>query len=678
MSALAANPLRVADGTLPDFAAIRPDHVTPAVDRWLADAEAALESAVGDAVQADYDALSATLDMPVERLSRGWAAVCHLQAVADTPALRAAHADNLPRVTAFMTRLGADGRLYAKTRAIAEDSKAAALSPVRRKALADALRDFVLGGAELKVAERERFAQIQERMAELSQRFGDHVLDATDGFALHVSADDLDGVPADVREAARAAAADEGRAGFKLTLQQPCYGPVMRFATNRALREQMYRSQVTRASDLGPAALDNSATMRELLALRQEEAALLGHANYAELSLVPKMAGSPEDVLAFLRDLARRARPFAEREDAELRDFAARELGLPDLQAWDRPFAAERLRERRFGFRSEDLKPYFTLPRVLDGLFRIAETLFGVAIRPATAPVWHPDVRHYVVEHDGEPVAAFYADLHARAGKQGGAWMDEARPRWQPPGDAPLQRPVAHLVCNFAAPVGERPVQLTHDDVLTLFHEFGHGLHLMLTRVDELAVSGLSGVEWDAVEMPSQFMENFAWEWTVLQRLTAHVDCGEPLPRALFDKMLAARRFHGGLALMRHCEYALFDMRLHLEPDAGGRVMALAEEVRDEVAVVRAPAFDRYPHAFDHLFDGGYAAGYYGYLWAEVLSADAFGAFEDAGVLDPACGRRFREAVLEVGGSRPALESFRAFRGREPRLDALLRQLGMA
>ncbi len=666
------NPL-LADHELPAFAAIRPEHVTPALDRLLAEAEAALEHAVGPQVPADYDALALALDVPVERLRTAWGQIGHLQTVADTPELRAAYAENLPRVIDFSTRMGSDERLYAKYKAVAGSPAAMRLSPAQRKVLDDTLRDFVLGGAELQGAARERFAAIQSRCAALSQQFGEHVLDATDAFALDVQEEELAGVPADVVQAARQAA---GTAGLRLTLQAPCYGPVLQYATHRGLRETMYRAYTTRASEFGPPALDNSALMQELLALRQEEAALLDHASFAHLSLVDRMARSPQEVLDFVRDLARRARPYAERELAQLRVFAERELSLPDLQAWDHAYVSEKLKQTRYAFSSQEVKQYFTEPRVLEGLFRLVETLFGVTIQADAAPVWHDSVRFYRVWRGSTPLAAFYLDLHARSGKQSGAWMEEARARWRRP-QGGLQLPVAHLVCNFAPPVGDQPALLTHDDVITLFHEFGHGLHHMLTQVDELAVSGIAGVEGDAVELPSQFMENFCWEWEVLQTLSAHVQTGAPLPRPLFDRMLAARHFGSGLALLRHCEYALFDMRLHCEPGAGARVQALAEEVCAEIQPVPAPDFRRYPHSFSHLFDGGYAAGYYGYTWAEVLSADAYSAFEEAGVFDPATGQRFRETILEVGGSRPAMASFQAFRGREPRLDALLRHQGL-
>ncbi len=670
------NPLLQA-GEAPAFAAIRPEHVTPAVDMLLAQAEAALQRAVGPEVPPDYDALSLLLDVPVERLSRTWGHVGHLHGVMDSPELRAAHAENLQRIVDFTTRLGADERLYAKYAALAASPAATTLSAARRKVLADTLRDFRLGGAELQGAARERYAAIQDRAAHLSQQFGVHVLDATDAFSLVVGEAELDAVPDDVRQAAREAAQAEGLAGFKLTLQAPCFVPLMQFASHRPLREALFRAYFTRASEFGPPEQDNSALIRELLELRQEEAALLGYPTYAHLALVPKMAGSPDEVLGFVRDLARRARPFAERELAELREFAASELGLPELEAWDRHYASEKLKQARYAFSTQEVKQYFTEPRVLEGLFRLVETLFGVAIRQGDAPVWHPSVRFFRVWRDGAAVAAFYLDPYARAGKQSGAWMDDSRSRWRRP-DGGVQLPAAHLVCNFAPPVGAQPALLTHDEVITLFHEFGHGLHHMLTQVDELSVSGIAGVEGDAIELPSQFMENFCWEWEVLLRLTSHVQTGAGLPRELFERMLAARHFQSGLRLLRQCEFALFDMRLHAEGDAALRAQALCDEVNAEIQPVRAPAFVRYPHSFGHLFDGGYAAGYYGYAWAEVLSADAYGAFEEAGVFDAATGERFRQHVLEVGGSRPALESFHAFRGRAPSLDALLRHQGLA
>jgi len=679
-----SNPLLDHSG-LPHFAEIRPEHVAPAITQLLAEADRALEKATSDAVPADYDAMSAVLDVATEQLGSAWGAVAHLNHVADNPDLRAAYNESLPKITEFHTRLGADERLYAKYKAIAHSPAAATLNPARRQALSNAMRDFVLSGAELQGEARERYAQIQERLAALSQAYSEHVMDATDSFALHVSEEDLAGVPADAKEAARAAAQADGRPDYKLTLHFPSYFPVMQYGENRALRERLYTTYATRASELGPPEHDNSAAMRELLALRQEEARLLGYRNYAEVSMVPKMADSPQQVMDFLRDLSRRAKPYAEKDLAELREFAGAELGLTDLQSWDLAFASEKLKEARYAFSDQEVKPYFTEAKVLSGLFRIIETLFEVSISPDTAEVWHPTVRFFRIERNersaeggaGTLVGQFYLDPYARTGKRPGAWMDDVRGRWARP-EGGTQTPVAHLVCNFTPPADGKPALLTHDEVTTLFHEFGHGLQHMLTQVNDVGVAGISGVEWDAVELPSQFMENFCWEWEVLKHLTAHVDTGEALPRALYDKMLAAKNFQSGLQTLRQVEFSLFDMRLHAEPGSEEHIQQVVDEVRREVAVFVPPAFNRFQHSFSHIFAGGYAAGYYSYKWAEVLSADAWSAFEETGTLNPETGRRYREAILESGGSRPAMESFKAFRGREPRIDALLRHQGMA
>jgi oligopeptidase A len=667
------NPL-LSTAALPAFATIRPEHIAPAIAQLLAEADAALEIATADSTPADYDVLSATLGVATERLGHAWGAVGHLNAVANTPELREAYNAALPAVTEFFTRYGADERLYAKYKAI--NANAAALSPARQQALKHWLRDFVLSGAELEGAAKARFAAIQERSAELGQQFSEHVMDATDGYAYYASADELTGVPADVASASRTAAEAEGKEGHKLTLHFPCYLPVMQYADNRALRETLYTAYLTRASEIGAKPeWDNSAVMTELLALRQEEAALLGFANFAEASMVSKMASSPAQVIEFLRDLAHRARPFAEKDLAELRAFATDELGMTDLQLWDNAYVSEKLKQARYAFSDQDVRRYFTVPRVLQGLFNIIERLFNVKIVEQTAEVWHESVKFYRLDRHGELVGQFYLDLYARPGKRPGAWMDEVRSRWTRP-EGVQQTPVAQLVCNFASPVGDKPALLTHDDVTTLFHEFGHGLHHLLTQVNELGVSGISGVEWDAVELPSQFMENFCWEWEVLQQLTAHVDTGEPLPRALFDKMTAAKNFQSGMQTMRQIEFSLFDMRLHAE--IGVEVQAVLNEVRAEVAVTPAAPFNRSQHSFSHIFAGGYAAGYYSYKWAELLSADAWSAFEEEGVFNAATGQRYLQNVLEVGGSRDAMDSFKAFRGREPSIDALLRHQGMA
>ncbi|MES2992781.1 MAG: M3 family metallopeptidase [Pseudomonadota bacterium] len=682
------NPLLSTDD-LPRFDAIRPEHITPAMDQLLAAADAALDLATSDATPADYDALSAVLDVATERLGRAWGAVGHLNAVADSPALRDAYNANMPKVVDLYTRLGADQRLFAKYKAVLADVRSAQLPAPRLRALTNALRDFKLSGAELEGAARERYAELQDLQAEIGQKFSEHVLDATDGYAYYASADEVVGMPEDVLQAARQAAEADGQPGYKLTLQYPRYLPVMQYARDRALRERLYRANTTRASEFGPPELDNGPLIRQLLELRQEEAALLGYASPGELSLVPKMASSPAQVIGFLKDLGRRARPGALRDLTELREFARTELDLPELQAWDMAYASQKLKEQRYAFSEQEVKQYFTEPKVLEGLFHIVETVFEVRIHPDTAPVWHPSVRFFRIERDdptavdGAPrlVGQFYLDLFARAGKRPGAWMDDVRDRWLRP-EGGLQTPVANLICNFAPPVVvdgvERPALLTHDDVTTLFHEFGHGLQLMLTQIDDIGVSGISGVEWDAVELPSQFMENFCWEWDVVKRLTAHVDTGEPLPRAMFERMLAAKNYHSGLETLRQVELSLIDMRLHTDAQAPARVAAIVEAVRADIAVLTPPPFSRSLNTFTHIFDGGYAAGYYSYKWAEVLSADAWSAFEEApDVLDVATGRRLREAVLESGGSRSTLDSFKAFRGREPRIDALLRHQGL-
>jgi oligopeptidase A len=671
-----ANPLLDTAG-LPSFDRIAPAHVEPAMDALLQQADTALETAVSDSTPATYEAVSAHLDVATERLGRAWGAVNHLTAVADSAELRAAYNACLPKVTEFHTRMGADERLYAKYKAIASAPDASRLSIPRQTVLRHALRDFVLSGAELQGAAKERFAQIQERLAAVSQKFSENVLDATDGFAHYASDEEMAGVPDDVVQAARAAAQADRREGCKVTLHFPSYFPVMQYAHHRGLRETLYRAYTTRASEFGPPERDNTALMRELLELRQEEARLLGYANYAEVSLAPKMAQSPQQVMDFLRDLAQRARPYAEKDMDEMREFAARELGLHDLQAWDQAYVSEKLKEARYAFSEQEVKRYFTEDRVLAGLFKIVETVFEVAIRPDTAPVWHEHVRFFRVERGTELIAQFYLDAYARPGKRPGAWMDDVRGRWQRP-EGKLQTPVAHLVCNFAPPLPGQPALLTHDDVITLFHEFGHGLHQMLTQVSDIGVAGISGVEWDAVELPSQFMENFCWEWEVLKHLTAHVETGQPLPRELYDKMMAAKNFQSGLQTLRQLEFALFDMRLHAEPGQAQRVQAVLDEVRAEISVNPPPGFNRFQHAFSHIFAGGYSAGYYSYKWAEVLSADAWSAFEETAPLSVETGRRLRMEIFERGGSRPAIENFKAFRGRDPSIDALLRHQGMA
>jgi len=680
MSSTSFNPLRQTGG-LPLFDEIKPDHVNQAIDELLKSASNALERVTKSDFPSTWHDIAKVLDVCTEQLSRAWGAVSHLNSVADTPELRAAYNDALPKVTEFWTKLGSDEKLYAKYKAV----DPAQLDAAQKQALKNALRNFVLGGAELQGEVKLRYAAVQERMAELTQKFSENALDATDRFSLFVSRDELTGAPDDVIQTARAAAEKDGKEGYKLTLKMPCYLPVMQFANSSDLRKKLYRAYVTRASDQADAefaSLDNSALIQEILQLRQEEAHLLGFKNFAEVSVATKMADSPEKVIAFLRDLSKRARPFAEKDLYDLRKFAAEHLNLQDPQAWDWPYIGEKLKEAQYSFSEQEVKQYFTAPKVLQGLFKIIEILFEVSIQADTAPVWHPSVSFYRIERNGNLLGQFYLDPPARAGKRGGAWMDDVRARWLRPDNGQLQTPVAHLVCNFAEGVDGNPPLLTHDDVITLFHEFGHGLHHMLTQVNERDVSGISGVEWDAVELPSQFMENFCWEWSVLKHMTSHVKTGAPLPRELFDKMLAAKNFQSGLQTLRQIEFALLDMLLHSEHNPTENFMPVLDQVRAEVAVIQPPAFNRMAHTFSHIFAGGYAAGYYSYKWAEVLSADVYAAFEETVQPDGSpsleTGRRYRKAILEAGGSRPALESFIAFRGREPSINALLRHQGMS
>ena len=673
------NPLLDFSG-LPRFAEIGPEHVTPAVEQLLEENRALVARIEADPSEPTWDGFVQPLEDANERLARAWGQVAHLNAVMNSPELREAHNANLPEITDFYTDLGQNQALFGKFKRLRASPGYGGLGPARRRIIENELRDFRLGGAELPEAGRARFKAVQEELAVLSSKFSDNILDATNHFKLY--ADDraqLAGIPGDVLEAAHAAAAEDGYQGWKFTLRMPSYLPVMQYAGNRALREGMYRAYVTRASELGSPDWDNSAVMTRILELRREEARLLGYRDYAEVSLVAKMAQSPAQVLEFLRDLARRSKPYAERDLAELREFAAKELALPRLEAWDLAYASEQLRVARYAFSDQEVKQYLPETTVLPGMFGLVEKLYGLAIRQAEAPRWHPDVKFFeITDGAGRLVGQFYLDLYARPSKRGGAWMDDAITRRRVA--AGIQAPVAYLTCNFSAPVGGRPALFTHDEVITLFHEFGHGLHHLLTRAEDLGVSGINGVEWDAVELPSQFMENFCWEWEVLAPMTRHAETGGRLPRALFDRMLAAKNFQSGMQTVRQLEFSLFDMLLHTAFDPAGQqsVLDLLQQVRREVAVVVPPEFNRFPHSFSHIFAGGYAAGYYSYKWAEVLSADAYSLFEEQGVTDPDAGRRFRDEILAVGGSRPALESFVAFRGREPKIDALLRHSGMS
>lgn len=662
---------------LPRFTEILPEHVSPAVDSVLAEARTVLARVIDVATPARWEAVMVPLSDSTEKISWVWDVVSHLNAVVNTPALRDAYNENLAKLTEFYTELGQNLALFQQVKAIAASADYAQLTPAQQRIVANDVRDFRLSGADLPEAEKARFADIQARLSELSARFAQNVLDATDDFARYVDdAAELAGLPDDTLAMMQAAAEADGKTGYKLKLHLPFYLPVMQYADHRPLRESLYHAYATRAAEFGKPDWDNTALIGDTLSLREEEAQLLGFANAAEVSLAAKMADSPAQVMDFLTDMATRAKPFALRDRAELEAFARDTLGLNTLEAWDLAYVSEKLRVARYAFSEQEVKRYFPEPKVLAGLFGLIEILFGVTIAEVALPVWHVDARYYEVRRDGQAVAAFYTDLYAREGKRGGAWMADVRGRKRL-ADGTIQLPVALLTCNFTAPVGDSPALFTHDEVITLFHECGHGLHHMLTEVDELGVSGINGVEWDAVELPSQFMENFCWEWDVLQGMTAHADSGEPLPRALYDKMLAARHFQSGMQTVRQMELSLFDMKLHAGFAEGGDFMALLAEVRRDVAVNLPPAYNRLPHSFTHIFAGGYAAGYYSYKWAEVLSADAYAAFEETGGANPATGAAFQREVLAVGGSRPAMDSFRAFRGREPEIDALLRHTGM-
>ena len=693
------NPLITFGTGIPQYSAILPEHIAPAIHHLLEQADLAVNHAVAAETPSTWLDLAEPLEDATESLSRAWGATSHLNSVADSPELRVAYGEMLPKVTAFMSSLGQNLALYEKFKLLSKSQEFSNLSLAQKKVIENALRDFRLGGAELSPADKPRFSQIQDEQAQLGKAFSDHVLDATDGF-VHLITDiaELSGLPEDAIAAAADTAKQKNLTGWAFTLHFPSYYPVMQYAENRALRKRLYEAYITRASELAPQygqgqmAWDNTQNMLDQLRLRSEEAKMLGFANYAALSLAPKMARSVAEVDHFLSDIAQRARPFAERDWQELLSFAKDHLQLDDgLQPWDIAFASEKLKQARYAFSENELKQYFPLSKVLEGLFRVIQTLFGVTIEPADLPTWHQDVQSFAIRNTQKNILAyFYLDPYARPGKRGGAWMDDARGRRVLP-SGEIQTPVAYLVCNFPAPVtvdGQlRQPTIAHDDVITLFHESGHGLHHLLTQVGALGVSGINGVEWDAVELPSQFMENFCWEWEVLEKMTAHTETGKPLPRELFDKLLAAKNFQNGLGTLRQITFSLLDWRLHSTFDAksahGQAVLDLSRTIADQCNVIPQPAISRWPNTFSHIFAGGYAAGYYSYKWAEVLSADAYSAFEDAAkvtgsVLDPETGARYRQEILEVGGSRPAAESFKAFRGREPQIDALLRHGGLA
>ena len=679
-----SNPLLHLAG-LPKFNKIKPEHIIPAIDSLITEGRTLIEQLATDTETPTWENFALKLEDHSEKLGRAWSQVSHMNAVVNSPELRDAYNEGLQKLTDFGSDLAQDERLYTKFKSIQSSTEFTKLTPTQQKIINNEVRDFKLGGAELPANQKARFKTISEELSKLGSKFEENIMDNTNDFTYVVEhADDLTGLPADVIQAAAEAAKAAKKTGYLFTLHAPSLLPVLNYADNRALRETLYRAYATRASEFskldeyGQPKWDNTSLIKDILKLKKEEANLLGFANFAELSLATKMADTPAQVIAFLETLANRAKPFAKRDMEELVAYATK-LGFESLQAWDVGYVSEKLRQDKYAFSDQEVKQYFPENQVLTGLFKVTETIFGVQVRKAEAPLWHENAAFYEIsDSNNQPIAYFYLDLYARNNKRGGAWMDECITRRKK--GTSFELPVAYLTCNFSAPVGDKPALFTHDEVTTMFHEFGHGLHHMLTQVEEYGVSGIKGVEWDAVELPSQFMENFCWEWDVLRNMTAHVDTGEALPRELFDKMIAAKNFQAGMQTMRQIEFSLFDMRLHGDFDPEGKLtpLDLIEQVRDEVAVVRPPKWNRFPNSFSHIFAGGYAAGYYSYKWAEVLSADAYSLFEELGVLSDEAGQRFKNEVLAKGGSRPAMESFVAFRGREPNIDALLRHNGMA
>jgi len=676
------NPLLDTD-RLPPFAEIRPEHVEPAIDALIEEYRRTLQELLDKNEHYTWDNLIAPLEAVSDRLSKAWSPVGHMNSVVNTDALRAAYNACLPKLSEFSTEVGQNERLYQAYQQIRDSAEYATLTQAQRKTIDDALRDFRLAGVSLPPEQKQRFKEISSRLSELMSRFQENVMDATDGWSKLIADEaELAGIPETAKANFRQMAERKGQSGWLVNLEFPSYYPVLTYADNRALRQELYEAYTTRASEIGPNAgkWDNLPLMEEILKLRHEKAQLLGFANYAELSLATKMAGSTREVMDFLNDLAARAKPKAEQELEELKAFARDEYGVTELAAWDIGYYSEKLRQKRYQVSQEDLRPYFPADQVIAGLFEVVQRLYGLHITEVKGvDVWHPDARFYsITDERGELRGQFYLDLYAREKKRGGAWMDECRVRRRTP--TGVQTPVAYLTCNFTPPVGDQPALLTHDEVLTLFHEFGHGLHHMLTRIDVAAVSGINGVPWDAVELPSQFMENWCWEREALDLFARHYQTGEKIPDELYQRMKAAKNFQSAMQTVRQLEFALFDFRLHLEydPAQGGRIYQLLDEVREQVAVVRPPEYNRFPNSFGHIFAGGYAAGYYSYKWAEVLSADAYSRFEEEGIFNRQTGESFLRNILEQGGSHDAMELFVAFRGRKPSIDALLRHTGLA
>lgn len=664
-------------GEEPRFDQIKTEDIKPALQTAIAEAREQI-AAIKAQTHTDWANTVEKLTDITERVGRIWSVVSHLNSVVDTPELRAVYNELMPEITIFFTEIGQDIELYNRFKIIKNSAEFDTLSPAQQTKLNHDLRDFVLSGAELPPEQQAELAQLQTEGAQLGAKFAQNIQDATDAFGIYFDdAAPLAGIPEDSIAMFAAAAQSEGKTGYKIGLQIPHYLAVIQYADNRELREQIYRAYVTRASELSDEGkFDNTANVEQTLANALKTAKLLGFKNYAELSLATKMADTPEQVLNFLHDLARRAKPFAEKDFAEIKAFARENLNIEDPQSWDLSYAAEKLRQAKYAFSETEVKKYFPISKVLAGLFAQIKKLYGIELAEKTVPVWHKDVRYFELKQDGQTIGGVYMDLYAREGKRGGAWMDgyKSRRRFA---DGTLQLPTAYLVCNFTPPVGDKEARLSHDEIITLFHETGHGLHHLLTQVDEVGVSGINGVEWDAVELPSQFMENFVWEYDVLAQMSSHEETGAVLPKELFDKMHAAKNFQRGMFLVRQMEFALFDMEIYHQEDEGRlkEWPQILDKVRQEVAVTQPPAYNRFALSFSHIFAGGYAAGYYSYAWAEVLSADAYAAFEESDDVAET-GRRFWEEILAVGGSRSAAESFKAFRGREPSLDALLRHSG--
>ena len=672
------NPILFRD-SLPLFDQIKPSHISPAIEGILKEANSLIHSLKVMGGSISWENFVEPIEMVSEKISRAWGQIEHLNAVVNSDDLRKAYNDNLIKLTEFYTNLSQDEALYKKYQSLKDGEIFKSLTPSQKRIIDNVLREFKLGGAELNELEKARFKVIQEKLAKLSTQFEENILDATNEFSIFVGdADDLQGIPEENIKKAQSEAIEDKKEGYKFTLHFPSYLPVMQYAEDRNLREKLYRGYATRASELASPKFDNTKLIDEILALRYESAKLLGFNHFTEMSLVTKMAKSNEEVVSFLMDLANKAKPFALKDMEELSAFS-KTLGIEKLEAWDIAYVSEKLRQAKYSFSENEVKQYFPEHRVLKGLFKVVETIFKLKIIKTDAPTWHKDVSFYSIKNDGdELVGQFYFDLYARNHKRGGAWMDEAISRYKNSFES--SHPVAFLTCNFSSPSENKPALFSHDDVITLFHEFGHGLHHMLTKVDEYSISGIKGVEWDAVELPSQFMENFCWEWDVVKHMTEHVDNKSPLPEALFKKMIEAKNFQSGMQTLRQIEFSLFDIRLHTQYSDQNKInsLKLLETIRDEIAVVRPPAWNRFPNSFSHIFAGGYAAGYYSYKWAEVLASDAFSLFEEEGILSSNAGQKFQEEVLSKGGSRPAMESFVAFRGRTPSVDALLRHSGMA